>query len=208
MFRAKTGLLIILIGLMIIVSLAGCKTAQVYPPVQVYVTTIVETPPLASVSSSPTPTTDPTLQPGIIPDAAEYPLSDDLNKTIILTLDRFELQELKAGEFIRLEIGILSDQTIVFNSDCDLVILQWDEETEQWFRIKNETIFVEGDEIIEILPRDELVREFYPIIIDPILVGDQEVYDIQILARGYVKGEDDAVSRYVVGQLFLQLTKP
>jgi len=206
MFRAKTGLLIILVGL-IIVSLAGCKTTQVYPPIQVYVTTIVETPPLASVSSSPTPTTDPTLQPGIIPDAAEYPLSDDLNKTIILTLDRFDLHELKAGKFIRLEIGILSDQTIVFNADCDIVILQWDEETEQWFRIKDEITFVEGQEIIEILPRDERVREFYPIIIDPILVGDQEVYDIQILTRGYVKGENDTVSRYVVGQLFLQLTK-
>ena len=147
------------------------------------------------------------LQPGIIPDAAEYPLSDDLNKTIILTLDRFDLHELKAGKFIRLEIGILSDQTIVFNADCDIVILQWDEETEQWFRIKDEITFVEGQEIIEILPRDERVREFYPIIIDPILVGDQEVYDIQILTRGYVKGENNAVSRYVVGQLFLQLTK-
>ena len=205
MLRARTGLLIILIGL-IIISLAGCKTAQVYPPIQVYVSPVVFMTPLAT-SSAPTPTTDPTLQPGIIPDAAEYPLSDDLNKTIILTLDRFDLHELKAGKFIRLEIGILSDQTIVFNADCDIVILQWDEETEQWFRIKDEITFVEGQEIIEILPRDERVREFYPIIIDPILVGDQEVYDIQILTRGYVKGEDDTVSRYVVGQLFLQLTK-
>ena len=205
MRRARTGLLIILIGL-IIISLAGCKTAQVYPPVQVYVSPVVVMTPLAT-SSAPTPTTDPTLQPGIIPDAAEYPLSDDLNKTIILTLDRFDLHELKAGKFIRLEIGILSDQTIVFNADCDIVILQWDEETEQWFRIKDEITFVEGQEIIEILPRDERVREFYPIIIDPILVGDQEVYDIQILTRGYVKGENNAVSRYVVGQLFLQLTK-
>ena len=205
MRRARTGLLIILIGL-IIVSLAGCKTAQVGLPVQVYVSPVVVKTPLAT-SSAPTPTTDPMLQPGIIPDAAEYPLSDDLNKTIILTLDRFDLHELKAGKFIRLEIGILSDQTIVFNGDCDLVILQWDEETEQWFRIKDEITFVEGQEIIEILPRDERVREFYPIIIDPILVGDQEVYDIQILTRGYVKGEDDTVSRYVVGQLFLQLTK-
>jgi len=206
MFRAKTGLLIILVGL-IIVSLAGCKTTQVYPPIQVYVTTIVETPPLASVSSSPTPTTDPTLQPGIIPDAAEYPLSDDLNKTIILKLDPMGSNDLKAGEFIDLAIENLSNQTIVFDADCDFVILQWDEETEQWFRIKDEITFVEGQEIIEILPRDERVREFYPIIIDPILVGDQEVYDIQILTRGYVKGEDDTVSRYVVGQLFLQLTK-
>jgi len=205
MRRARTGLLIILIGL-IIVSLAGCKTAQVGLPVQVYVSPVVVKTPLAT-SSAPTPTTDPMLQPGIIPDAAEYPLSDDLNKTIILTLDRFDLHELKAGKFIRLEIGILSDQTIVFNADCDIVILQWDEETEQWFRIKDEITFVEGQEIIEILPRDERVREFYPIIIDPILVGDQEVYDIQILTRGYVKGEDDTVSRYVVGQLFLQLTK-
>jgi len=205
MRRARTGLLIILIGL-IIISLAGCKTAQVYPPIQVYVSPVVVKTPLAT-SSAPTPTTDPMLQPGIIPDAAEYPLSDDLNKTIILTLDRFDLHELKAGKFIRLEIGILSDQTIVFNADCDIVILQWDEETEQWFRIKDEITFVEGQEIIEILPRDERVREFYPIIIDPILVGDQEVYDIQILTRGYVKGEDDTVSRYVVGQLFLQLTK-
>ena len=205
MRRARTGLLIILIGL-IIISLAGCKTAQVYPPIQVYVSPVVVKTPLAT-SSSPTPTTDPMLQPGIIPDAAEYPLSDDLNKTIILTLDRFDLHELKAGKFIRLEIGILSDQTIVFNADCDIVILQWDEETEQWFRIKDEITFVEGQEIIEILPRDERVREFYPIIIDPILVGDQEVYDIQILTRGYVKGENNAVSRYVVGQLFLQLTK-
>ncbi len=205
MRRARTGLLIILIGL-IIVSLAGCKTAQVGLPVQVYVSPVVVKTPLAT-SSAPTPTTDPMLQPGIIPDAAEYPLSDDLNKTIILTLDRFDLHELKAGKFIRLEIGILSDQTIVFNADCDIVILQWDEETEQWFRIKDEITFVEGQEIIEILPRDERVREFYPIIIDPILVGDQEVYDIQILTRGYVKGENNAVSRYVVGQLFLQLTK-
>ena len=205
MRRARTGLLIILIGL-IIVSLAGCKTAQVGLPVQVYVSPVVVKTPLAT-SSAPTPTTDPMLQPGIIPDAAEYPLSDDLNKTIILTLDRFDLHELKAGKFIRLEIGILSDQTIVFNADCDIVILQWDEETEQWFRIKDEITFVEGQEIIEILPRDERVREFYPIIIDPILVGEQEVYDIQILTRGYVKGEDDTVSRYVVGQLFLQLTK-
>jgi len=144
MFRAKTGLLIILIGLMIIVSLAGCKTAQVYPPVQVYVTTIVETPPLASVSSSPTPTTDPTLQPGIIPDAAEYPLSDDLNKTIILTLDRFELQELKAGEFIRLEIGILSDQTIVFNSDCDLVIYNGMRKQSNGFESKTRQFLLRG----------------------------------------------------------------
>ena len=205
MRRARTGLLIILIGL-IIVSLAGCKTAQVGLPVQVYVSPVVVKTPLAT-SSAPTPTTDPMLQPGIIPDAAEYPLSDDLNKTIILKLDPMGSNDLKAGEFIDLAIENLSNQTIVFDADCDFVILQWDEETEQWFRIKDEITFVEGQEIIEILPRDERVREFYPIIIDPILVGDQEVYDIQILTRGYVKGEDDTVSRYVVGQLFLQLTK-
>ncbi len=205
MHRAKAGLLIIFVGL-IIVSLAGCKTTQVYPPIQVYVSPVVFMTPLAT-SSAPTPTTDPTLQPGIIPDAAEYPLSDDLNKTIIVILSHFFPNELKAGEFIELEIGILSDQTIVFNGDCDLVILQWDEETEQWFRIKNNVTYGQGNESVEILPRDELVREFYPIYVDPILVGDQEVYDIQILARGYVKGENDTVSRYVVGQLFLQLTK-
>ena len=206
MHRAKAGLLIIFVGL-IIVSLAGCKTTQVYPPIQVYVTTIVETPPLASVSSSPTPTTDPTLQPGIIPDAAEYPLSDDLNKTIILKLDPMGSNDLKAGEFIDLAIENLSNQTIVFDADCDFVILQWDEETGQWFRIKNNVTYGQGNEIKELWPRGEWVYDFFPTVVRPQLVGDQEVYDIQILARGYVKGENDTVSRYVVGQLFLQLTK-
>jgi len=207
MRRARTGLLIILIGL-IIVSLAGCKTTQVYPPIQVYVTTIVETPPLASVSSSPTPTTDPTLQPGIIPDAAEYPLSDDLNKTIILKLDPRVPNELKACEHVLIAVENLSDQTIVFDAGCDFVILQWDEETEQWLRIKNNIIYGQGNETIEILPRGDWVIDFYPDVVKPMLVGDQDVYDIQILTRGYVKGEDDTASRYVVGQLFLQLTKP
>ena len=54
MRRARTGLLIILIGL-IIISLAGCKTAQVYPPIQVYVSPVVVKTPLAT-SSAPTPT--------------------------------------------------------------------------------------------------------------------------------------------------------
>jgi len=205
MRRARTGLFIILIGV-IIVSLAGCKTTQVYPPIQVYVSPVVFMTPLAT-SSAPTPTTDPTLQPGIIPDAAEYPLSDDLNKTIIVILSHFFPNELKAGEFIELEIGILSDQTIVFNGDCDLVILQWDEETGQWFRIKNNVTYGQGNEIKELWPRGEWVYDFFPTVVRPQLVGDQEVYDIQILARGYVKGENDTVSRYVVGQLFLQLTK-
>ena len=205
MRRARTGLLIILIGL-IIVSLAGCKTAQVGLPVQVYVSPVVVKTPLAT-SSAPTPTTDPTLQPGIIPDAAEYPLSDDLNKTIILKLDPLASNDLKAGEFIELAIENLSDQTIVFDADCDFVILQWDEETEQWLRIKNNIIYGQGNETIEILPRGDWVIDFYPDVVKPMLVGDQEVYDIQILTRGYVKGEDDTVSRYVVGQLFLQLTK-
>ena len=205
MRRARTGLLIILIGL-IIISLAGCKTAQVYPPIQVYVSPVVVKTPLAT-SSAPTPTTDPMLQPGIIPDAAEYPLSDDLNKTIILKLDPLASNDLKAGEFIELAIENLSDQTIVFDADCDFVILQWDEETEQWLRIKNDIIYGQGNEIIEIWPRGEGVFDFYPRFIYPQLVGDQEVYDIQILTRGYVKGENNAVSRYVVGQLFLQLTK-
>ena len=205
MRRARTGLLIILIGL-IIVSLAGCKTAQVGLPVQVYVSPVVVKTPLAT-SSAPTPTTDPMLQPGILHDAAEYPLSDDLNKTIILKLDPLASNDLKAGEFIELAIENLSDQTIVFDADCDFVILQWDEETEQWLRIKNNIIYGQGNETIEILPKGEWVIDFYPDVVKPMLVGDQEVYDIQILTRGYVKGEDDAVSRYVVGQLFLQLTK-
>jgi len=205
MLRAKTGFLFFLIGL-IIILLAGCTPAQVDEPVTVYVSTVVIKTPLAT-SSVPTPTTDPTLQPGIIPAAAAYPLSDDLNQTIVFALDRFEQNELKAGKFIRLEVGILSDQTLVFNADCDIVILQWDEETEQWFRIENGTTYGPGNTSNEVRTRDERVREFHPIIVHPILVGDREVYDIQILARGYVKGENDTVSRYVVAQLFLQLTR-
>ena len=206
MFRAKTGLLIILIGL-IIVSLAGCKTTQVYPPIQVYVTPIEGTIPIASVSSSPTPTTDPTLQPGIIPDAAEYPLSDDLNKTIILKLDPWIPNELKAGDNVFIAVENLSDQTIMFDADCDFVVMQWDNVKEQWFRIKNNVIYGQGNETRDLLPKGEWFIDFFSTVVHPQLVGDQEVYDIQILARGYVKGENDTVSRYVVGQLFLQLTK-
>ncbi len=130
------------------------------------------------------------------------------SKTIILKLDPMGSNDLKAGEFIDLAIENLSNQTIVFDADCDFVILQWDEETEQWLRIKNNIIYGQGNETIEILPRGDWVIDFYPDVVKPMLVGDQDVYDIQILTRGYVKGEDDTASRYVVGQLFLQLTKP
>ncbi len=146
---------------------------------------------------------------GIIPSAAEYPVIEDLNKSIILELDPWGSNSLKAGEDIELAVRNESDETIVYDVDWNVVILQWNEQKKEWFRVDNKVYYIPAMATppFEIGPKGTFAINFVPLEIFPQLVGDQDTYDLQVLVLGHVKSEDNTMVRDVAAQLFIQLTK-